>query len=146
MASSVPIMLRQIMTTHVVTVSMDDGLRMVRQLFEQHGFHHLLVVEDGRLVGLISDRDLLRHVSPFVGHDLAERAQDMATLNKRAHQIMTRKPIFAHPDTTVPEAVALILDRRISCLPVVDERTRPVGVVTWRDILKILASAERQAE
>ena len=131
---------RQIMASHVVTVAMDDGLRVLRQLFEEHRFHHLLVVDGRKLVGVISDRDLLRHVSPFLGHDLTERTQDAATLNKRAHQIMTRKPIVATPDTTIEQAAALILEHRISCLPVVDEQSHPVGIVTWRDILKTIVS------
>jgi acetoin utilization protein AcuB len=139
MGSSPSFQLRQIMSPQVVTVSMDESLRVVRQLFEQHRFHHLLVIDGRRLVGVISDRDLLRHVSPFVGHDLAERAQDVATLNKRAHQIMTRAPISAHPDATLQEAIALILQHRISCLPVVDEQSHPIGIVTWRDLLKALA-------
>jgi acetoin utilization protein AcuB len=139
MASPPSAHLRQIMSPHVVTVSMDDSLRIVRQLFEQHGFHHLLVVDGRRLVGVISDRDLLRHVSPFVGHDLAERTQDAATLNKRVHQIMTRAPISARPDATFDQAISLILEHRISCLPVVDEQSHPIGIVTSRDLLKALA-------
>jgi acetoin utilization protein AcuB len=140
MGSPSSVQLRQIMSPQVVTVSMDDSLRVVRQLFEQHRFHHLLVVDGRRLVGVISDRDLLRHVSPFVGHDLAERTQDLATLNKRAHQIMTRTPIAAHPDATLQEAIAMILEHRISCLPVVDEQSHPLGIVTWRDLLKAMAT------
>ena len=139
MASPPSAHLRQIMSPHVVTVAMDDTLRVVRQLFEQHRFHHLLVVDGRRLVGVISDRDLLRHVSPFVGREFAERAQDAATLNKRAHQIMTRAPIFARPDATISEGIGLILEHRISCLPVVDEQSHPIGIVTWRDLLKALA-------
>jgi acetoin utilization protein AcuB len=144
MASPSSIRLRQIMSPQVVTVSMDDSLRVVRQLFEQHRFHHLLVVDGRRLVGVISDRDLLRHVSPFVGHDLAERTQDVATLNKRAHQIMTRAPIFARPDATLAQAIGLILEHRISCLPLVDEQSHPLGIVTWRDLLKALAPDQNQ--
>jgi len=138
-----PVTLRQIMTPHVITVSMDDSLRAVRQLFDEHRFHHLLVVEGRKLIGVISDRDLFRHLSPFLGHDLSERSQDLATLNQRAHQIMTRKPISASPDTTVQEAIATILEHRISCLPVVDENSHPVGIITWRDILKTLATDEQ---
>jgi acetoin utilization protein AcuB len=138
MTSFPVVTVREIMSTRPVTVKMDDGLRVVRKLFEQHRFHHLLVVDGAKLVGVISDRDLLRHVSPFLGHELAERAQDMATLNKRAHQIMTRKPIAVGPDTSVPDAVAVVLQHNISCLPVVDEQQHPVGIVSWRDILTTL--------
>lgn len=53
------------MTRHIVSVSMDDPLQRVRAAFEAYGFHHLLVIENERLVGVISDRDLLRNLSPF---------------------------------------------------------------------------------
>lgn len=141
-----PLTLRQTMSPRVVSVSMDDSLRVVRQLFEEHRFHHLLVVDGRRLIGVISDRDLLKHLSPFLGHDLAERTQDVATLNKRAHQIMTRKPISAGPEMTIHEAIRLILQNHISCLPVVDEQSRPVGIVTWRDLLKGLDVGQERAE
>ena len=59
----------QIMTRVVTTIGMDDSVRLVRHLFDEHSFHHLLVVDRGRLVGVISDRDLLRNVSPFIDMD-----------------------------------------------------------------------------
>ena len=52
--------------------------------------------------------------------------------------------IAAHPDATLQEAIALILEHRISCLPVVDEQSHPVGIVTWRDLLKALAPDQNQ--
>lgn len=137
-----PQTLRQIMTRHIVTVSPDDSLRTVRDLFETHYFHHLLVVEGSRMRGVISDRDLLKHLSPFVGHSFTERAQDLATLNRRVHQIMTRQLVTAEPDTTLHDAVQLMLQHGISCLPVVDENLNPMGIVSWRDLLRVLADAQ----
>ncbi len=58
---------QQVMTGHVVSVSMDDTLETVRNLFASHRFHHVVVMEDCKIVGVISDRDLLRHLSPFAG-------------------------------------------------------------------------------
>ena len=55
-------------------------------------FRHLLVLEEGELVGVISDRDLFRAISPYLGSE-AEMSRDTETLTKRAHQIMTRQPI-----------------------------------------------------
>ena len=75
-------------------------------------------------------------------HELTERAQDVATLNKRAHQIMSRKPITARPDTLLPDAVKMILEHRISCLPVTDDQMHPLGIVSWRDVLKTLTPEE----
>ncbi len=111
---------------------------MVRERFARFGFHHLLVLEKGRLVGVISDRNLLRNVSPFLGRDLAERSQDLATLNRRVHQVMTRQPVVARPDMPIEAAARLILDKDISCLPVADEHLHPLGIVTWKDLLAAL--------
>jgi acetoin utilization protein AcuB len=132
--------LRNIMTTRVVTVELDDPLAVVKQIFDSMKFHHLLVVDTGKkLCGVISDRDLLRALSPYVG-TLSENARDTATLNKRVHQIMTRKPITLPPEATVTDAMSLLLGSRISCIPIVDKDFRPVGIISWRDVLKSLAS------
>jgi len=127
----------QIMTKGLVTVTMDDSVWQVQRLFEKHRFHHLPVVEHAKLVGVISDRDLLRSLSPFVGQ-VTERKRDRATLRRRVHQIMTREPVYVTPDTSVEDAAALLLKKGVSCMPVVDENTRPIGIVTWRDFLKAL--------
>ncbi len=81
-----------IMSPKIVTVEMDETLERIREIFEQHRFHHLLVISGHRLMGVISDRDLLKSISPFVD-TLSETSRDSATLQKRAHQIMSRKPI-----------------------------------------------------
>ena len=126
--------INQIMTLETITVGMDADVRSVRNLFEKYGFHHLLVVEKGRLVGVISDRDLLRNLSPFIGK-LSERSQDTATLNRRVHQIMTHKPVTISSEMKVQDAAELMLELRVSCLPVVTEDGHAVGIVTWRDLL-----------
>jgi acetoin utilization protein AcuB len=128
----------QVMTRPAVSVSMDDSLKVIQERFAQHHFHHLLVVEGKRLVGLISDRDLFQHLSPFVGNEFSERAQDLATLNRRAHQIMSRQLITTTRTTTIAGAIKLILENDISCLPIVDEQMRPQGIITWRDLLRSL--------
>src|SRR5580692_10307783 len=129
-----------IMTARVVTVEMDDRLEAVKEIFDTMSFHHLLVVDEHKkLSGVVSDRDLLRAISPYVG-SAAETARDLATLNKRVHQIMTRHPITLRPQSEVAEAVRVLLGHRISCIPVVDDERNPVGIVSWRDVLKSLVN------
>jgi len=123
-----------IMTRHVITVSMDDALRKVRDVFESCRFHHLVVTEKGRVVGILSDRDLLKNISPFVGK-ISERTQDLHTLDKRVHQIMTRRLVWCSDQTTLGEAGRLMLDHGVSCLPVLDHAGHCVGIVTMRDML-----------
>jgi acetoin utilization protein AcuB len=132
-----------IMHPGVLSVTPDTSLRTVRDLFDQHGYHHLLVVEGGRLLGILSDRDLLRNISPFIGRALGERQQDLATLERRAHQIMTRKLVTVTPSTELGDAVRTMLDARVHCLPVVNERGSPVGIVSGVDLLAALAGVER---
>jgi acetoin utilization protein AcuB len=127
-----------IMTARVVTVGMDDKLELVKEIFDTQHFHHLLVVDEhGKLSGVVSDRDLLRALSPYVG-SAAETARDLATLNKRVHQIMNRHPITLRPQSGAAEAVNLLLAHRISCVPIVDDEFKPVGIVSWRDLLRSL--------
>ncbi len=127
-----------IMTRELVTVAMDDTLEHLRSLFEMHGFHHLLVVHNRKVVGVISDRDVLRNLSPFIGKRI-EREQDVETLKRKAHQLMTRTLISIGPEALVHEAARLLVESKVSCLPVLDEHGEARGLVTWRDLLRVLA-------
>lgn len=124
------------MSRPLVSVPMDATLEHVRTLLEAHHIHHVVVVENGRLMGIISDRDLLRHLSPFLGHEFNERGQDLNTLSRRAHQSMTRKVKTATAETDVTDAAMLMLRHRVGCLPVTDENGRLRGIVTWRDMVR----------
>jgi acetoin utilization protein AcuB len=130
-----------IMNKEVVTVTMDDSLKVVKTIFDQSPFHHLLVVEAGKLFGVISDRDLLKAMSPNVD-TISETVHDLASLNKRVHQIMTRKPVTLSPRAEIGEAIQIFNRHSISCIPIVDAENRPVGIITWRNILKEIAARE----
>ncbi|WP_332880208.1 CBS domain-containing protein [Oxalobacter vibrioformis] len=125
------------MTRSVVTVEMDDKLSLVKEIFDNSKFHHLLVIDGGKLFGVVSDRDLLKAISPNLG-TMVVTYRDLATLNKRVHQIMTRKPITLKPDNSISDAAALFNTHRISCIPVVNDEFQPVGIVSWRDLVKTM--------
>jgi len=127
----------KIMSKRVVTVEMDDSLKAVKEIFDNVRFHHLLVVESGRLFGVISDRDLLKALSPNIG-TIIETNRDAVTLNKRVHQIMTRKPVTLTPSAGIYDAIKIFNIYNISCIPVVDDENKPVGIISWRDVLKAI--------
>lgn len=128
---------KQIMSSPVVTVELDDPILLVQKIFANATMHHVLVVENGALLGVISDRDLLQALSHKLG-TAAEKQEDIATLNKRAHQIMSRNPIVLGPEDSLFTAIDVFENNQISCIPIVDEENIPVGIISWRDIFKAI--------
>jgi acetoin utilization protein AcuB len=129
----------QIMKSPVVSVELDDPLKLVKEIFDGSGFRHLLVCEFGRLVGVISERDLLRAISPHVSTHVYT-TRDLATLNQHVHQIVKRHPLSLKSTASVGDAVRLFNGNRIGCIPVVDETQKPLGIVTRSDILQALVA------
>lgn len=129
----------KLMSKEPVCVDIDDSLALVKNIFDQVKFHHILVIEKGILVGVISDRDLFKALSPNIG-TASETTRDLATLNKKVHQIMHRKPVTVTMKCTVMHAVKIFHQEGVSCIPVVDENMRPKGILSWRDIMRALAS------
>jgi len=125
----------EIMQTNVITIGMDDTLEHIQKLFEKHKFHHVLVVEEGELLGVISDRDVLKEISPHI-NTLSEDSRALQTLKKKAHQIMTRTPITAEKHTRMEDAAKLMLDKVISCLPIVSESGQIEGILSMKDIMR----------
>ena len=127
-----------IMSTRVVTVEMDDSMKDVKEIFDNVAFHHLIVVGNSKkVVGVISDRDLLRTLSPYLG-TVAELRRDLASLNKKVHQVMGRDLVLATADCSISDLVKKFKENPVSCVPVVDDLGKPIGVVTWHDLLKII--------
>lgn len=124
------------MTQPVETIDMDDSVEYIRDLFESNIYHHLIVKGDANeCVGVISDRDLLKNISPFLGKP-GERAADASCLKRRAHQIMTRQLVAVRKNTSLRAATRVMLDHRISCLPVVNSHKHCIGIITLRDIVR----------
>ncbi len=126
----------QVMKANPICVGMDTRLQEVRNLLEMHGFHHLPVLDGEELVGIISDRDILRLLSPFLD-TAAEMTRDVELLNKAAHQVMTRQPICVSLDDSLNKVVEWMTSASISCMPVLDGG-RLVGIITWRDLVALL--------
>lgn len=129
--------LSQLMSKQPVSVSPDDTLAVVKEIFDHVKFHHVLVVENNSLLGVISDRDLFKALSPNIG-TAAETARDLATLNKKVHQVMRRKPVTLREHAKVMDAIHLLNTEGVSCIPVVNSANQPLGILSWRDIIKAL--------
>ncbi|MCL1143970.1 CBS domain-containing protein [Shewanella gaetbuli] len=134
-------LVRHIMVTRLVTISMDDRLTVAKHIFDNVHFHHLLVVDEhDQLQGVLSHRDFLKALSPNLG-TAAELVRDTETLNRRVHQVMTHDPICISADANIKQATQLILQHNIGSLPV-KENGKLVGIITWKDLLKAYCSSE----
>jgi acetoin utilization protein AcuB len=124
---------------------MDDTLNDAKNAFDNYEMHHILITDNKRLTGVITDRDLYQHLSPSIGTS-KETHQDSFLLQKKLHLIMSRNLITASEDITLNEAVLIFYDNQISCIPVIDEQGCPIGIITWRDIIKVIAVQYRRKQ
>lgn len=136
-----PNTLAEIMTTRVVTIDLDASLARVEAELDAHPFHHMVVTEHGKPVGMVSDRDIRAARSPYIG-TMSEQNRDTVTMHRKVHQIMSRRLISASPATTIAEASQLLVKHGIGALPVIDDKGHLAGIVTWRDLLRCLVPEE----
>ncbi|PSQ58722.1 MAG: CBS domain-containing protein [Bacteroidetes bacterium QH_10_64_19] len=129
-----------IMSRDVVTVAPNAALIDIRKRLHEEEGNHMLVLEDEMLRGVISDRDVLKAISPFLD-TYGDEHRDAETLSKSASEIMQSDPITVTPDTAIEEASRTLLDNRVSSLPVV-EGYNLMGIVTGKDMLEYYVSEE----
>lgn len=135
--------IQDIMSRDVVSVTPGTALMEIRKLLHERGFHHIVVVEDDALCGVISDRDVLRALSPFLD-TRSETARDVRTLTKNARDMMRDDPITVAPDAGIEAAARVLLDNAISSLPVVEDG-KLLGIITTKDLLEHYAAKEHRA-
>jgi CBS domain-containing protein len=143
-----------IMTRDVVTVGPDTAVTEIARLLLEKRISAVPVVEDGRPIGIVSEGDLLRQVSPAAPRQpnwlelvfsrdtlAAEYVHDHARI---ARQIMSRPVVTVLEDALVPEIVDLLESKRIKRVPVVDLGGKVVGVISRSNLLQGLAARARQ--
>jgi CBS domain-containing protein len=114
-----------LMTTALMTINADEPLAEAKVDMEVGLVHHLPVVDErGRLVGIVSDRDIVRRSD-----------------KKRVSDVMSREVVTTRPDAPAHLAASMMLDYRIGSVPVVDEDGALVGVVTLTDYLALARRA-----
>ena len=121
------------MTKDLVTVRESDDLALAESLLRLGGIRHLPVVKGGRLVGLLTHRDVLRS-----GQSGRPSARTLLV-----SEIMTRELTTVRPGMGLSQAARLMLERKFGCLPVCDEQGRLVGIVTEADFVRFAADMVR---
>ena len=127
------------MNPNVITVDADDSMLDATKILKEHNIRHLPVLEKGKLVGVITDRDLKR-ASPSDATSLEAHELLYLIANIKVREIMTRNPITVPYNFTIEEAAEILLQAKISGMPVVDKDGDVIGTITQTDLFKVLIS------
>jgi acetoin utilization protein AcuB len=134
----------EVMTPQVHTLPPEATLEDAILFERKHKVRHIPIVENGRLVGIVTDRDIKRATPSLVG-GIDQDNYELMTRTTPVSRIMTRDPITGAPSTTLREALELFSARRVGCLPVLD-LDMVVGIVTSTDLLRAFGEHLRATE
>ncbi len=124
------------MTKDLVTVREADDLALAESLLKLGGIRHLPVVRERKLVGILTQRDLLRS-----GQSGTSAARELPV-----SEIMTKDPTSVRPGLGLAQAARLMLERKFGCLPVCEDDGTLVGIVTEADFVRFAADVVRDLD
>lgn len=123
------------MTKHPVTMTSDATVGEVDRIMKKNKFHRMIIVDGGKLVGYLSDRDVMR-VSPSPATSLS-KFEIRSLLDKlKVRDIMQKKVVTVAENATIEEAALIMYNNKVGGLPVISEVGAVVGIITATDILK----------
>ena len=125
------------MTVNPVSVTSTTTIADAAELMKKHRFRRLPVVDIGKLVGIVTDRDL-RKASPSSATTLSVHEADYLLSKALIKDIMTKKVLSIGSEATIEEAALVMYNNRIGGVPVVDKNQDVVGIITETDIFKCL--------
>jgi len=126
---------RDIMATNVVSISLDEKLDLVDEIMESGHIRHLPVTQGGQVVGIVSQRDLLRaRLSSVLDYSEEDRKEFLEAID--VANVMTKSVLVADPNEEVLHAAKRMLEATIGCLPVVDAEGELLGLITETDVIR----------
>ena len=148
---------KEIMTSEVVTVSTTDSVELCAKLLQKHDISGLPVLDEaGKVAGMITEGDLIRRASRvkapgyleilggliYLGSPKKFVDELQRAMSLEAGQLMSKDLVSIKPDDTVENAATLMVEKKISRLPVLDDHGKLVGIVSRRDIMGSLYSTQ----
>jgi CBS domain-containing protein len=132
----------ELMTRDLVTLKETQNLALADELLRLHRIRHLPVMREGKLVGLVTHRDLLKAA--------AQKGLDPARQPLWAADIMNREVRTVRPEMPLRHAVRVMLDNKFGCLPVVGDNNILLGILTEADLVRyaqdLISNLDRQSE
>lgn len=127
------------MSKDPITVDVNDSMQTAAKLLKENNIRGLPVMKNGKLIGIVTDRDLKRASASDANtldiHELLFLIEKI-----KIKEVMTNNPITIPVDSTIEEAAEVLLDNKFSRLPAVDNDGNLVGIITQTDIFRVLVS------
>jgi len=133
------VLVKEWMTSDVVTIDEDTSMMKAFQIMKENSIRRLPVMRQGKLIGIVTDRDI-KDASPSKATTLVIHELYYLLSELKIKDIIKKNIITIGPEETVEKATVKMLEHRISGLPVVDDSGSVVGIITQRDISKVLVS------
>ncbi|TNE59649.1 MAG: CBS domain-containing protein [Bacteroidetes bacterium] len=127
-----------IMTKRPETVKPSDTMEEVRAIFERYGFHHIPVVENEKLVGLVSYTDYLRLVRSIYENNQENQINEKTLHATLVKDVMTKNLLCLTKDDSAETALRIFKTNQFHSLPVIDDNHHLVGIITTYDLMKVL--------
>jgi acetoin utilization protein AcuB len=127
----------QIMTTNVQTVHPNDTMDMVADLFKSNSFHHLPVVDFGKIMGIVSSTDyhMLEDHFTLFNNKNSEAMNKAIMRSMLVKDVMTKQIVIISPDDTVEFAAGIFRENLFHAMPVADSKKNFIGIITTYDLL-----------
>jgi acetoin utilization protein AcuB len=138
------VLVKEWMSSPVVTIAPETPISKAHQLMKEQGIRRLPVVDKGRLVGIVTIGDI-REASPSDATTLSIWELNYLWAQLTVEKVMTRKVLTVKPDSSIVDAAQIMLDQKVSGLPVLDDTGSLVGILTESDIFRMLVKSRTLA-
>jgi CBS domain-containing protein len=127
------------MTENVITITPDTSLKEAHDLMNEKGIRRLPVVADGKILGIVTLGDM-RGAEPSRASSLSIWEVHHLLARLKVSEIMTRNPATIQQNASIGEAARIMLEKKFSGLPVVDDENHLVGIITESDIFRLVVN------
>ncbi len=132
-------LVKEWMAKDPIVIDENTSIMKATQMMKEHRIRRIPVVRDGKLIGIISDRDI-KEAAPSKATSLDVHELYYLLSEIKVKDIMTPDPITLKENDSVEKAAVIMLENRISGIPIVDDNDHVIGVITQTDVFKVMIS------
>lgn len=132
-------LIKEWMATKPIVIDENTSIMKATQIMKENNIRRIPVVRDGRLIGIISDRDI-KEAAPSKATSLDVHELYYLLSEIKIRDIMTSDPIALKENDSVEKAAVIMLENRISGMPIIDDNNHVIGIITETDVFKVIVS------